>query len=217
MASLQHTWSRCLCHRSNGASYTRSTRTGAGSPLSGSGLEPHSFSATYGELMPPSYGDSVMYESAAIGGPSAPSSAMHTDPLAAGSSGVGGGVSGDTARAGPSNGNGSISGGGGGGIAAHEGHSGNGGSCGGVSQGGVSCSRLLRRPSQRASPLSVSVTDPVKREQAGLFGFSNGYVAYMVTSKVRRVGSGHSSGYVACMVTSKVCVCVCVGSGHSNS
>eukprot|EP00955_Chlamydomonas_euryale_P098311 365134-Chlamydomonas_euryale.AAC.10 len=120
---------------------------------SGSGsLHAHGFAATYGELMPPSdppgvadmppsYAESVMYESAPAGGVAA----------AGGTGTSGGGMRGGRER-----------------------DAGSGGSAPGVPS--------AQRPSLKSAPLVIHVTDPVKREQAGLFGFSSGYVVYLVTS-----------------------------------
>ncbi|GAX73670.1 hypothetical protein CEUSTIGMA_g1121.t1 [Chlamydomonas eustigma] len=60
---------------------------------------------------------------------------------------------------------------------------------------GTSAPNVLPRKSQRDAQLRVAVTDPVKKEQAGLFGLKAGYVAYLVTTKdAAWVPTGSSNG-----------------------
>lgn len=48
----------------------------------------------------------------------------------------------------------------------------------------------LPRMSQRSVPLYVTVTEPLKKEQAGMFGIKAGYVTYLVTSKAQATPPG---------------------------
>ncbi|KAG1665676.1 hypothetical protein FOA52_005466 [Chlamydomonas sp. UWO 241] len=157
-----------------------------GSPLSRSGMQPHgtAYAATYGELMPPSYADSVMLESAVTAGHAASGA---SDPLAGPSSGsrASGGapplhqhtdpVGGATTRLHYSS--------------EPAAHGGSNGDAAGGSGGGGASPLGASRPSQRAAPLRVTVVDPVKREQAGLFGIKASYVAYLVTATATSGGA----------------------------
>jgi len=44
------------------------------------------------------------------------------------------------------------------------------------------------------APLVISVSEPVKREQAGMFGFKGGYVSYLVTTRALADTPGFTSG-----------------------
>lgn len=47
----------------------------------------------------------------------------------------------------------------------------------------VSSMQMSLRPSLRSSPLIIKATDPIKKEQTGIFGLSSSYTSYLVTSQ----------------------------------
>lgn len=210
------------------------------SPLSSSTAslthQPHPGFATYGQLVPPSYEESMMYESASSR--LAAASALHSsDPL---SSSPPGAAAAATAAAHRGSGSGNVGqpaaslppasltvaapgsasplqplgetapilhadplpgiklqytvpldadaaaggvgqglpGSGAGGLGASGAPTSPNGSGGGAG----TTAALPLRPSQRGAALRITVTEPQRREQQGLFGIKNGFVSYLVTS-----------------------------------
>lgn len=156
------------------------------SPMSNdsvSGHQTHGF-ATYGQLMPPSYNDSMMFEDP----PAHASAGGSLDPLAPSSSSAAASSSTHTAgpldtapilRADPASG-----------IKLHYSIPADppqqapdaAGQNASSSAPQTPNPTLALRPSQRAAPLRITVTDPQKRDQMGLFGIKNGFISYLVTS-----------------------------------
>mmetsp|Transcript_24550 Transcript_24550/g.53643 ORF Transcript_24550/g.53643 Transcript_24550/m.53643 type:complete len:672 (+) Transcript_24550:240-2255(+) len=146
---------------------------------------------TYGQLVPPSYEDSIMYESAPLplnsgqplGAAASPLQPSTSGPLgdppalakySHGSAGAGASTSTTPAPLTPPP------------MLQADSHTkleytl----SPGATSpQGGPPAREFPNRPSQRDVQLSITVTNPVKREQAGMFGIKGSYITYQVSSQ----------------------------------